>query len=649
MNQIQGKKQFSISLINQALLAAGLLSSCHVMAAQANNEAIVITATQTKHTELTAPASVSYITREELDKLNVNDVAQAIKHLPGINVNPGTSYGRNEIKIRGLDSDYTLLLVNGRRVNSRDALTSGYGNDFDLSTIPMTAVERIEVIRGPMSSLYGADALGGVVNVILRQPSETTNGSVGYQFDGITQGQGGDTNKVNAYISGALVPEKLLANLIIEKSDRDAWRTKLSKNPDADALEAREKLNIYSNVKWLLSAEQDVDLDLIYSKDDRDADWNNWGRAVNNVQELERINAALTHKGYWSAFDSTLRYSYESTDLMDNSGLNKAVGDVNQTNQAIEAQLSGYIASHLVTGGAEYRKTKLENNLTLGSNTVDYDQSAIYIQDEFDLGELSLTVGGRFDDHQVYGGEFSPRAYAVYSITDRWVVKGGIGKAFKAPGLNQYSDAYGVTACRGACTVVGNPDLKAETSVSYELSTGYEAEQFGGSLTLFNNEIEDMIKAEAWDRVKTSLSYMNVDKATIRGIELSAWFDVSDSLSINTNYLLSDSEDNSTGKELTLTPRNTWNAQLDWQAMENLSTFLAYNYTGSQFLGTSLSQEKASAYSTLDVGAQYEAIKNLTFKAGVTNLTDEDRDDIAVKYDYILKGRSIYAGVAYDF
>ncbi|WP_272708405.1 TonB-dependent receptor plug domain-containing protein, partial [Leclercia adecarboxylata] len=125
----------------------------------------VITATQTAHSELSAPASVSVVTREDLDKLPVYNLADAVKYLPGVYNNPSSAYGRKEIKLRGMDSDYTLLLVNGRRVNSREALVSNYANDFDLSSIPMAAIERIEVIRGPMSSLYGADAIGGVVNV----------------------------------------------------------------------------------------------------------------------------------------------------------------------------------------------------------------------------------------------------------------------------------------------------------------------------------------------------------------------------------------------------------------------------------------------------------------------------------------------------
>lgn len=165
---------FPHSKVYRALLVTGLLAlPALAQAENAADEKIVVTATQTKHTMLSAPASVSVITRAELEKMSVNNVSDAVKKLPGININPSTTYGRNEIKIRGMRADYTLLLVNGRRINTQESLATDMGNDFDLSSIPMSAIERIEVIRGPMSSLYGADALGGVVNVILRQPGRT--------------------------------------------------------------------------------------------------------------------------------------------------------------------------------------------------------------------------------------------------------------------------------------------------------------------------------------------------------------------------------------------------------------------------------------------------------------------------------------------
>lgn len=243
--------QSAVFRLNPILIAFGLASLPAMAAQQNSDETMVITATQTKHTELSAPASVSVITRADLDQMNANNIGDALKHVTGVNVVATNPTGRNEIKIRGMGGDYTLLLVNGKRVNARETLGSAYGNDFDLSSIPMAAIERIEVIRGPVSSLYGADALGGVVNVILRQAKETPEAALGYTHTMPTKGDGGNGNRGSAYVSGALIEDKLLGNLVVEGYQRDRWHSDQSNNPDADALEKREVVNLLSNLKRL--------------------------------------------------------------------------------------------------------------------------------------------------------------------------------------------------------------------------------------------------------------------------------------------------------------------------------------------------------------------------------------------------------------
>lgn len=193
---------------NKSSIAIAVLTtlSTTVSAATVQNkdidERMVITATQTNHTELTAPASVSVITEEDIKQMAPKDISEAIRGATGVSVLSTTAYGRNSIRIRGNDAKHTLILINGKRVNSQDALVRG--NDFDLGSVPLSAVERIEVVRGTMSSLYGSDALGGVVNVILKKPTEDISGEVSLLHEVLTEGAGGDLTKGNAYLSGEL-------------------------------------------------------------------------------------------------------------------------------------------------------------------------------------------------------------------------------------------------------------------------------------------------------------------------------------------------------------------------------------------------------------------------------------------------------------
>ncbi|WKA63005.1 TonB-dependent receptor domain-containing protein [Pectobacterium aroidearum] len=635
---------FPHSKVYRALLVTGLLAlPALAQAENAADEKIVVTATQTKHTTLSAPASVSVITRAELEKMSVNNVSDAVKKLPGININPSTTYGRNEIKIRGMRADYTLLLVNGRRINTQESLATDMGNDFDLSSIPMSAIERIEVIRGPMSSLYGADALGGVVNVILRQPGENVAGEVGYNFQAPTEGSGGDHNRLNGYVSGPLIENTLLGSLIVDGGKRDAWRTEQSKNRNSDALEKRDNYSVLGNLTWLIDSQQSLDFDATYTKDDRFVDWNNSGATAHNTQKLDRLGLGLTHNGSWDNFDTRLRYYYENIDLMDNSELNKGIADITQNNQTVDGQISGYLGDHLLTGGGEYRITSLEHSMNLKGGKVDVNQSALFLQDEFKIADLALTFGGRVDHHEVYGTEFSPRAYATYSLTDNWVIKGGVNKAFKAPTLAQFTKGYTKAACRGQCYIVGNPDLKAETSISYELGTAYEAEHFGTGVTLFNNDIKDMIQTNSLTR-----TYENVSKARVQGIETSFWVDLTDDLNWTTNWTVVDAEDRATRMRLKQTPKNTVNTQLNWQALDNLSTYVSYQYTSNQYLRDKETY-RTRGFNTVDIGATYTPVKNVDLKLGVTNLTNEKRDYVATDIDYFVSGRTVYGGVSYKF
>lgn len=620
---------------------------------------MVVSATQTEHSELSAPASVSVITREQLAERQISNLADAIDDMPGININPSTTYGRKEIKIRGMDSDYTLLLVNGRRINSRDALSSSYGNDFDLSAIPAVAIERIEVIRGPMSSLYGADAIGGVVNVILRKPTNETEAAVEYTYSQPREGDNGDTHKVGAYTSGALIEDTLLANLILEGRDQAAWQSEQSTNPNTDSRERQKIGSVLSNLTWLLNEQQDLTLDLSYNEDERDALWNNSGFSTpRNQQELKRTTLGLTHEGRWDGFTSRARYYYENVDLMDDSELTVdanggVIGDIDQTNHTIDGQLTSLLGNHLLTGGAEYRITELEHNLNLQGGDVKVDQSAAYLQDEIALGDLNLTLSGRVDNHDVYGTEFSPRAYAVYNLTDNWVIKGGAGKAFKAPSIAQSDENYAVVACRGMCVVTGNPDLKPETSVSYEVGTLYEADRWDAGITLFYNDIEDMIVSDQWNRAigytPSVMTYSNISNATIQGVELMSGVELADSLDLTGNYTLVDATDEETNEELVQTPQHTANARLQWQATRVLNTFASYQYTGSQQLAIpGIGNTKSDAFHTLDLGGNVQATRNLGFKFGVTNVTDTERDDVASSVDTILMGRTAYVGVSYQ-
>lgn len=621
---------------------------------------ITLTATQTEHDQKSAPASISIITQEDLAKRPVYDLADALQNTAGIHINSSSAYGREEIKIRGLDSDYTLILVNGRRINSRDALTSGYSNDFDLSSIPLAAVDRIEVVRGPMSSLYGADALGGVVNIILKKPSDQFETALNYSYEIPTEGDDGAIHKASAYLSGSLIENKLLANLVVEGINQQAWRSEQSTYKNTDAAEKRKGLSILSNLSWLIDDHQTLDIDFTHRTDDRKAQWNNSGISFpTNIQEMDRSSVGLTYSANWNEINSRLRYYYERVDLMDDAelmtSLAKKTGDVQQTNHTIDGQLSRALGDqHLMTGGAEFRKTELSHNQNL-NGAVALDQTAFYLQDEWKLDRLSLTLGGRYDDYESFGSEFSPRFYSVYQVTDQFNLKGGIGKSFKAPSISQSDPTYAILACRGMCRVVGNPDLQPETAVSYEFGGVYENNRFYASLMYFDNDIKNMIVSDSWKPGigyrPPVMTYTNIHAAKVKGVEFESQYHVNDNLGVKLNYTYSDGKNKDTDQELDYSPRHIANMSWDWQVNDALGLNLNYQYIGSQmlYIPATAKSKKSDDYHTLGLSGHYQFNPNFTLQAGLKNLTNTKRDEVARSIDHILMGRIAFVGFNFKY
>jgi len=644
MRPLLGSNTFKTSLLSLAVIASMSSISAYAQTVNQDIERLVVTATQTPHSELTAPASVSIVTAEDIARLAVADIGEAIRATTGVNVLPAAAYGREDISIRGMDGSYTLILINGRRVNSQDALIRG--NDFDLSTIPMSSVQRIEIVRGPMSSLYGSEALGGVVNVILKQPKEKLSGNLNLQKESITTGTGGDQSKLNLFVSGQL-SESVSATLIAEKVERDAWRT--DDVPVLDALEDRSAVNVMTMVNWTLADNQALNIEVNYSDDERKADWQRGPRLEKTNQTTERFNFSVSHDAQWELADTQVRYYHENVDLNDASTA-YTTGEIKQTNSTLDGKASALLAEHLITAGVEFRNSEVENERDLTSGKIDYSQSALYLQDEFNIGKLALTLGGRLDDHDVFGAEFSPRAYAVYNVSDEFVIKAGAGKAFKAPGMLEMSNEFQLISCRGACWLRGNPELNPETSVSYELSAVYQAQNFGVNFTIFNNDVEDKIERDITTAVDMNegvpvISYINISESKIQGAELSSWYDINDAVSVDANFAYTDAKDKSSDEVLQGTPKQNANVTVNWQVTQSAYTFAQWQYIGEQKIRSTT----VDAYSLFNLGAGYEFSETFGLRAGISNLSDESFDDEVAQYGYVEKGRSVFANFSMRF
>ena len=634
----------------------------------------VVTATSNTHDLFTAPASITLLEGDELRAQNHATIADALADTTGVSLQTGP-YGRQDIRIRGMESSYSLVLIDGQRTSSSNALIRG--NDFDLSSFPMGIVERIEVILGPMSSLYGSDALGGVINIITKKTiaqadtvnvntlsmnrvDQTWSAGIDTEFTQQQEGDGGDQQRISAYATGAIIPNRLSTTVAVESSERDAWKPYDGIYAPLDGLEENKKTSAKMDLDYRINNDQSVAVNVGVSTDDRKAQTARGATLATTTQETERLSTSLQHSGQWNWGQSQAKVLHETIDITDASDLyardtrtENGTAIAKQTNIVVDALANTNIGSHLVSVGTQVRQTELTSDRDLPDGD-SVNEVALFVQDEWFVSDVTLTAGVRAENHEDYGTYVSPRAYAVYETGNGIIIKGGVGSGFKAPDLVQTSKEYTLLSCGGACYLTGNPDLDPETNTAYEVSVAFNDAQLGVSSGLFYNEVKDKlfrdtsVAAGSFNGVPT-IQYINLDKAIYQGAELEAWFDVSNNLSLSANYTFTDAKDDTTHARLTYVPLQQSDIKVSYAPIEAIKTFVKYRFIGQQ----ELSAGRAPSYNIIDLGAQFNAYQGVKIKLGVNNVENvvlEDESNVfATGASYVEQGRSIYAGLNYEF
>ena len=624
---------------------------------------VVVTATRTEQAVATAPASISVVSGPDLRTRPVGDLTDALRDLPGVSIAAG-SQGRREIQIRGMDASYTLVLVDGKRVNSSEAVFRH--NDYDIGLVPVEAIDRIEVVRGAMSALYGSEALGGVVNIVTRPAASDWRASVNTDIQAPTAGGGGQEARASVYASGALVPGRLGLRLTGSVARRGAWHGgpegallngdgspvtrpdgSVVDQSDLATLEGRDDATARATLAWEASPRQTVEVEGGYAYQSRFGEYyvRGWGDADS---ELNRTDLGVSHRTDLGWAESTLRTYGERVTTGDDG--------LTQTNLVVEGNGTAPLGRHRLTIGAEARWIDLEAPDEFASGGAAVRQQALYIQDEVGVvGGLTVLGGARLDHHQAFGLQLTPRLYAVAAVADGVTIKGGVGTAFKAPTLRQLSDESIVRSCRGACVVVGSSDLEPEMAVTYEASVNLSRVTWGGSVTVFQNDINDLIdtpRGSGIEPVGTDAESglpvfvpRNVNRARLRGLEATARVRIGQAARLTGNYTLLDARDLDAGVRLDYRPRHTANGRVDGVVTDAVSVFLRGQYVGTQASG----EVELDPYALFDVGAGLQVREGLLLNAGVQNVANTRTDDAEANYSFVERGRTVSLGLNVRF
>jgi outer membrane receptor for ferrienterochelin and colicins len=610
---------------------------------------VVVTATRTEQQLEDAPAAMTVITQEDLKNAPVRDITDAIRETTGINLFGRGVGSRKVIMIRGMESQHSLILVDGKRINATDDVIGH--SDFQYSWLPIEAIERIEIVRGPLSTLYGSEALGGVVNIITKPIGEKWHSTVSL-FTGMREdSRGGEEYKANFYATGPL-GNKFALSLTGELSKQE--KTPLKADEQVSEFEGKEIKSGSLKLSFVPVKQQTLELFLSYVDEERPR--NTFSSGSNPVlhestYEMERTHISLEHRGQFGDLESQARL-YRSNFDVENFTTQGVAPTTPQ--ELIDEVFDGHISfplgeSHLLTAGVEYRIETLKHS-ALTNDEENATHKALFAQDEFDLTDnLLLTLGARLDHHEFFGNETSPRAYLVYHLTKNLTVKGGYGHGFKAPTLKQISPEYQFL---GFHSFFGNAELQPETSDNYELSLAYHTKSLTAKATFFHNDIDDLIDflciTNCTERLGREFLYVNVEEARTKGIETELNLSLPYGFDIALNYTYLEAKDLTNDQRIASRPRHLANFRLAYHN-QGFSATLRTEYNGSQIEYDRGNQLDLPAYTLWHFSLRQSLTDSLTLRGGVENIGDVYLAEESDFFGYEERGRFFYVGLEASF
>lgn len=652
-------------------------------------DTVVVTAAGFEQSIADAPASISVIDREELEKKSYTDITDAVSKIPGVYVTGGGKM--QDISIRGMSPAYTLYLIDGRPVSAgRSVNTNGADGGKQIALPPIAMIERVEVIRGPMSSLYGAEAMGGVINIITRKTGESWAGSISTEYTKSLNDINNDAQQVSLFAGGALIPGLLGAQVNGSWQGTDESDFAGGGDSAASTPEGRRKSG---GIKLILTPDEANEIGLSYDSASLD-NTSTPGKSIPLLDSRGRTNTASTYTYHKDVY--VLSHDGRYGDMQLNSYLQHDVSERVQDSTKKEevtlfnTQGTYFLGDHVLTLGGQYKFEDFtdETNGLLSSNVpgataqVDRWLAALYAEAEWSVTDrLNLTTGLRYNDDELFGGHLTPRVYANYHLTPEWTFKGGVSTGYKQPGLAEATEGFGRGTGGGGspaphprALIIGNPDLDPEKSTSYEAGFAYDSHQLGlaSSLMLFRTDFKDKIAENrlcessggdrndpaTWNCAYGGNNYLflstreNISDAMMQGVEFTLDYDLTRDVRFSSSYTYTESEQKTgefKGQPLNKTPEHMVNAGLDWQASDRLDLWLQGNYRGetSDYLSRTSMGEGTPGYSFFDVGLVYQLTGSTEVKAGIYNLankkvTNED-------YGVVLDGRSVNLGLTVDF
>lgn len=642
-------------------------------------EVMVTTATKTEKNIEGVSASVIVITEEEIQKTGASTLDKILEKVPSINAQYGrfphpSASSKASISLRGMGANGTLILVDGKRLSGETE------SPYEMTRITASMIERIEIVKGSMSTLYGSDAIGGVINIITKKIDKNVS-----TLD-LKYGSNGDGDAVNKNVNftnrGSV--DKLRYKINTSIDDTTPYKvnksyTQQAINPSSGAdLNGNSLDNISGNYDVTYKDEATVKtigtrleydfsdnftagLDLSYFTEDREGQYLGNTSAtsgglitntpVNSEDKNRRIDISSDFKYLINddlSMNTKVYRSYYKkrnyTDPLTFDGATNTKFSANVTIDTLESDLT-YILndSNIITTGLEYRKeTRDSGAINPDASSSEFitkvvNYKSLFIQDEIEISDtLNAIIGTRYDNISNADNKITLQAGLVKEIAEDTSIRANYAQGYRTPDIAELYvvSMYYKGAKRYGSEVINtikteSYDLKPEQSQTFELSLSNKYENLSSVFTIFNNKVKDKIDLVSYNDSSSSTKYYtseNIDQVDIKGAEVSFDYDLNKDIDLGLNATYLKTEDESTGKELTYTPDISASFSVNYKITNDLNTNLMLRYIGEQY-SNSTNTEQTNNYTLVDLGAQYQINKNIEYYLGVDNIFNKEVDE----------------------
>lgn len=628
MNKMNYRKILLTSLITTAL--AGTSSVYAETDAEVVQIDDIIVTAKSNSTINDIAATVDVITSHDIQQSGASNLQDVLEDVAGFSftINGSSTYGRKNIGLRGMDSAHILLLVNGQRTNATDGFI-GHSN-YQSSYFDINNIERIEVIKGAGSVLYGSEAIGGVINVITKAGAKESYTQATISKASATQRSGGDSSTISVGAGGKL--DNFYGSFNFNHDGQDIVENKDGINTDFEEINNR---NLSADLSYNFSTDTSInfgitdghetrDLALPYYDIDRrkvsagvDTRFADWDLTLNAYQ-------TQTDAGYLSS--GVRSYTHEIEDRVLNAEAQSAITNNQFLTIGLERHTTDYTQDYASAASSDYKAKGTTQN-------------SVYLQDKISFNNNILTLGGRYDDNSQFGSGTSLSLGYVHSLSESLSLKASLGSAYKAPNIKEADSNY--VLFHGTRVFQGNSNLDAETSNTAELALTGRNDISDWSVAVYHTKVKDMIVTyntgtNYASTTNTLYTYNNINEAKVTGLELAYNLDLTDTLSLDTSFSRMNTDDGE-GNDLPFRPEILAKVKLTKEFAYGFNLSLSGNHTGKSYNGL----DNVDSYTLYDATLNKEVNKNVSLQLALNNLTGEQLDDVSGNHMTELLGREV--------